>query len=188
MSSRMLRPLFSTPAVAVLGWPGGLAAQEEPRGSEPLSAEEAIENARDRYYAPDVQTVRYCPQGQIEERTDGNVIVVCRQLGPANPFLTRQGPRPRMDQTADGGPAPPDFRRPPCVPSLLTVCVPGLGGTPPRPLLIDLSAIPEAPPGSDAARYAEEYGSIAMPAELSNDERTAASAVDAAPSTAAPGN
>ena len=32
----------------------------------------------------------------------------------------------------------------------------GFGGPPPAPLMIDLKSIPEAPPGSDAARYAEE--------------------------------
>ena len=32
----------------------------------------------------------------------------------------------------------------------------GFGRPPPMPLMIDLKAIPEAPPGSDAARYGEE--------------------------------
>jgi hypothetical protein len=32
----------------------------------------------------------------------------------------------------------------------------GFGRPPPAPLLIDLKSIPEAPPGSDAARYAEK--------------------------------
>lgn len=32
----------------------------------------------------------------------------------------------------------------------------GFGRPPPAPLMIDLKSIPEAPPGSDAARYAEE--------------------------------
>jgi hypothetical protein len=32
----------------------------------------------------------------------------------------------------------------------------GFGRPPPAPLMIDLESIPEAPPGSDAARYAED--------------------------------
>ena len=47
----------------------------------------------------------------------------------------------------------PDFKPPPCRPSLLTVC-PELGGAGERPVLVDFDSLPEAPEGSDADRIA----------------------------------
>jgi len=52
----------------------------------------------------------------------------------------------------DGHPRAPDVSGlPPCAP----VCI-SIGRAPPPIYMIDLKAIPEAPAGSDAARYAEE--------------------------------
>ena len=119
-----------------------------------MSAEEAIETAREACYTPEEQIVTACPDGLSEESAegeDGTVIVVCRRLGPANPFQTRDGPRPELDETAAGAPRAPDFRRPPCVPSLLTVCFRGLGSVPPPVLMIDLTKLPEPLTPEEAA-------------------------------------
>jgi len=188
MSSMLDRSPLAALALAALAWSGSLAAQEDAQEPGSLSAEEAIENARDQYYSPDVQTVTYCPKGAAEEReegADGNVIVVCRQLGPANPFQTREGPRPRMDQTADGLPRAPDFSESCQRNGGQGVCL-RIGRAPPRPLLIDLSAIPEAPPGSDAARYAEEYGTTDEAVEVPGDASPPAGSADASAPAPAP--
>jgi hypothetical protein len=85
---------------------------------------------------------------------EGDEIVVCAEL-PNDPesagYDSERAERDYAEQTADSGnPRAPDLGPPPCVPSLLTYC--GIGGPMPRPLLIDLAAIPEAADDTDAAR------------------------------------
>lgn len=84
-------------------------------------------------------------------------IVVCgdRETNDRHRLAPRSEARKRFaEETMDRGLAlAPDFRPPPCVPSLLTWC-PKFGAPPPAPVEIDLSALPEAPPGSDADRIA----------------------------------
>ena len=132
------------------GIPFDLAAQK-PRE---VSAGEAIENARDAYSVSDEQTVTLCPEDASEEEAqgaDGNVIVVCRRLGPANPFQTRDGPRARMDRTADGAPRAPDISTiHSCGPGA-GICVMGLGWVPPPVLMVDVTKFPEPLSPEDAA-------------------------------------
>ena len=53
-----------------------------------------------------------------------------------------------------GDPRAPDLRPPPCVPSLMSMCM-GMGKSLPAAVLIDFDALPDAPPGSDADRIAQ---------------------------------
>lgn len=152
MSSSTARSLL---AVAALGSTGSLRAQETAHPLPTLRAEEALETARDAYYAPGEQIVSLCPEMVREEGEEGTVIVVCRTLGPPNRFQTREGPRPRMDQTADGVPRAPDVTT---IPSCkgrsmgIGVCITGLGSVPPPVLMIDLTKLPEPLSAEDAAR------------------------------------
>jgi len=124
-------------------------------GQESITAQEALENARDVYYAPGEQYVSACPDNTAEGRAegeDGNVIVVCRRPGPANTFQTRETPRPRLDQTADGSPRAPDVSTiPPCHGGAMSVCMSGLGSVPPPVLMVDVTAFPEPLSPEDAA-------------------------------------
>jgi hypothetical protein len=147
----------------VAAWPAEAGAQERAT----VGAEEALENARDVYYPPDEQSVSACAQNEQEgraETAEGNVIVVCRRLGPANELQTRELPRPRMDQTADGAPRAPDvFGLPPC--ESYMVCV-KFGQVAPPVLMIDLAALPEPLAPEDAAlvfRAPEEEQAAAAP-------------------------
>ncbi|WP_347302454.1 hypothetical protein V5740_10645 [Croceibacterium sp. TMG7-5b_MA50] len=113
--------------------------------SPSLTAEEALANAAARYSTrrPEPEP---CPQAT------GNEIVVCRQVEEWD----GTGLRSPTEQAIVDGTMPPDripqapdmFGIPPCEPA----CIP-VGAKPVDPLIIDLKAIPEAPPGSDAARY-----------------------------------
>jgi hypothetical protein len=100
---------------------------------------------------------------------DGKPVTAPR-VGPSDPFVknpdeivvTAPGTAPdmRVPSTADDkAAAAAAAARTPCagcvVISGTTVSI-GFGRPPPMPLLIDLKAIPEAPPGSDAARYSEK--------------------------------
>ncbi len=94
------------------------------------------------------------PQSCETEPSSGDEIVVCGEA-PAS------GSDMRVPSTADDrAAATAAAARTPCagcvVVSGASVRI-GFGRPPPAPLMIDLDSIPEAPPGSDAARYAEDY-------------------------------
>ena len=166
MSSSLLRSLMAVPFLVSAGLAVGMAvvrapavmAQESQGEAGTLSAEEAIENAKDAYYVREEGTVRVCPQGTAGESVEGeegNVIVVCRELGPANPFQTREGPRPGMDRTADGVVRAPDVTTiPPCNEDggPLAVCMKGVGWAPPPVLMVDVTKFPEPLSDKDAAK------------------------------------
>ena len=96
--------------------------------------------------------------------------VVIPSVGPSDPFVknpdeivvTAPGDEPdmRVPSTADDkAAAAAAAARTPCAGCVVisgNVVRIGFGRPPPMPLLIDLKAIPEAPPGSDAARYSEK--------------------------------
>jgi hypothetical protein len=93
------------------------------------------------------------PQPCATEPAAGDEIVVCAE-GPGDDSDMR------VPSTADDrAAATAAAARTPCagcvVVSGASVRI-GFGRPPPAPLMIDLKSIPEAPPGSDAARYAEE--------------------------------
>ena len=143
-------------AVGLISLAGPAGAQDEPvppataqpaQGSETRSAEELIEEARDAL------------------RPGGGRRVAGPPAGPGDIVVTANIPEPMVDLYPDdpadadnGRPRAPDmFNLPPHVGVVWTVRGCFLQACPrPLPPLIDLKAIPEAPPGSDAARYAEE--------------------------------
>ena len=81
-------------------------------------------------------------------------IVVCAERREDDAYRLRNRDEARSAYAAAtrdrGTLRPPDFAPPPCKPSLLSFC-PKFGAPPPV-LFIDVTALPEAPPGSDAAR------------------------------------
>jgi len=153
----------------MLAAPAIAGAQDSGPASAATSAEEALETARDVYYPPDEQSVSACAQGEQEGRAEsleGNVIVVCRRLGPANELQTRELPRARMDRTADGVPRAPDVSGlPPCVNTATAMCI-SFGSVPPPVLMVDVTKFPEPLSPEDAAlvvRMEGEGDAVAPP-------------------------
>lgn len=123
---------------------------------------------------------------QCESETDASTIsgeiIVCRDIVEDNEHYysgNRDDAQSRYaEETAFAGDLrPPDvagpgiFRGPATVGSL---CIPGLQKCPPPPaLMIDITALPEAPPGSDADRIARGLPPIG------NDQGNAAARSDA---------
>ncbi len=126
--------------------------------AQTVSAEEAIETAREVYRVPE-QTVSLCPEDAVEEAVagaQGNVIVVCRQLGGPYEFQTRDGPRPDLGRTATGAPRAPDVSTiPPCGSVAggvgIATCS-RFGSVPPPAIMVDTTAFPEPLSAEDAAR------------------------------------
>lgn len=171
------------------------AAEDGKAGDQrPITAEEAIENARDAYYSPDEQRVTLCAENAVEDRPgdraekraedraadraadeEADVIVVCRRLGPANPFQTRDGPRARMDQAGDGTPRAPDISTiPPCGSAAggfgSGMCI-GFGWAPPPVLMVDVTKFPEPLSAQDAALVIRAPSGDDPPLPLVTDER-----------------
>jgi hypothetical protein len=130
-----------------------LAAQERTENPVPVeahqapTAEQIVEAANEKLRAPGVR--KACPPGVNGE------IVVCApaQVGTGVPSSLDDAIA-RGEAVPDGRPrAPDEFGIPPC--HSYTVCS-KVGRAPPPLYLIDLKAIPEAPAGSDAARYKED--------------------------------
>lgn len=120
------------------------SAQDAPR----TTVDEVFESARKTYGPP-------APEPECEQG-EGDEIVVCAQE-PDDPDQFRIPSRLEQgdDSHLSSDMRAPDFRPPPCVPSLLTLC-PKMGGPPPEPAyMIDFSTLPETPPGSDAERVGQ---------------------------------
>ena len=128
----MLNPVF------VVSAPG--AAQAQRSTSEELSADE---RARQR---------------KQEAALISGEIVVCGDRSENDRYRLSppvEARRRYAEETMDRGLGlPPDFKPPPCRPSLLTLC-PELGGAGERPVLVDFDLLPQAPEGSDADRIAK---------------------------------
>ncbi|WP_120717062.1 hypothetical protein [Tsuneonella amylolytica] len=125
-----------------------VAAQDAPTGT--VTAEEVIADAKAAYGPPDTKAKRACPAPK-----PGESIVVCAQQEDQSQFRVQSSAQ--LDPTGagakDGVPDAPDVatKYPGVV--VATGCfIPPC--PPPMPLIIDLAAIPEAPPGSDADRAA----------------------------------
>ncbi len=118
--------------------------------AQSVSAEQALAAAREAYGPPDTRAQRECPP-----QAPGEEIVVCAQVEDQSQFRVQSsgdldpagaGARGGVPRAPDVGTAYPGavVARgcfiPPC--------------PPPMPTIIDLKAIPEAPPGSDADRVA----------------------------------
>ena len=144
--------------------------------STPLRAQDAMGPPDDRAEEPEVidllvraqqreidqRRIEQCEREQEAAKISGE-IVVCREIVDDSDRYTT-GDRERTQQRYAeetmfaNDPQAPDvagsgiFKGPATVGSL---CIPGLQKCPPPPaLIIDLSALPEAPPGSDADRIA----------------------------------
>lgn len=122
-----------------------------------LSAEDILQQARAVHTDPvERERLRKIREGACPPPKPGEEIVVCAAT-PYDPgaagYDAARAEADYAEKTIDQArPRAPDLGPPPCVPSLLTYC--GNGGPLPRPKLIDLSAIPEAPDDSDAAKIA----------------------------------
>jgi Tfp pilus assembly protein PilX len=145
----MLRTFVTVAVMAAALFGSPLAAQEqaataadEAAEAETRSAEEMIEAAREALRPPSVRR-------RIVVAEPGAIVVTA-----GDPEAQRLENSTAEDLAAvDAATA-----RTPCAgclePSGAGVRI-GFGQPPPPALIIDLKAIPEAPPGSDAARYAE---------------------------------
>lgn len=141
--------------LALLAPATALAAQETdqaaPRAPSAVTAEEAIAAAREVYGPPDPRARPVCPAPR-----PGDEIVVCAE--------EQDNDRYRVQSSGDLDPTGAGARdTAPRAPDVGTV-YPGIvvaSGCfippcpPPMPVLIDLKAIPEAPPGSDAERVGQ---------------------------------
>ena len=124
-----------------------LAAQD----AAPVTAEQAIATAKDVYGPPDTRARAACPPPK-----PGGEIVVCGQAEDQSQYRVKSSGD--LDPTGvgarDGVPHAPDVGT--VYPGVVvaTGCfIPPC--PPPMPVLIDLKAIPEAPPGSDAERVGQ---------------------------------
>lgn len=124
-----------------------LAAQDIAETAEgPVTAQQALERNR-RVYGPPAPRLdcRQAPE-------DAEIVVCAEEEEDQSRFRVQSTAEldPTGDTATDDGiPRAPDFRPPPCVPSLLTLCS-KFGGAAPPPIMVDFSELPEAPEGSDA--------------------------------------
>lgn len=120
----------------------------------PVTAEQVAGNAQKAYGPPP-------PQPACGPQT-GDEIVVCAREQDNSQFRVKSSSEidPESEQAIDDGlPRAPDVAGPGIFTGPATVgrlCIPGLQKCPPPPaLIIDLSALPEAPEGSDADKVAK---------------------------------
>ncbi len=135
--------------------------------------------------------VRACEEEADAASISGDIIV-CRRLGEDESFYysgSREAARKRYaEETQDyNAPKAPDFiidcheqGNPPG-------CVTGFGSVPPPALIIDVEALPEAPPGSDADRIARGLPPLGDTRELTEEEEKARRAALGAPSSSLDG-
>lgn len=146
--------LFALPLAAAAQDHDGTAATISP----PLDTQEAIARAR-QVYSVRPPRPEPCPPEREGE------IVVCRRLEDPETLRVESA----TDAAIAAGKAVPDgLPRAPDVfglPSCEVVKCMGFGSVPPAPLIIDLKAIPEPPPGSDAAGYGYQAPPEERPAE-----------------------
>lgn len=124
-----------------------LGAQEV---AVPATAEQALRTAQEAYGPPDSQARADCPQQKA-----GEEIVVCAQIEDQAQFRVQSS----GDLDPEGAGSRGGVPRAPDVGTVYPGVVVATGCfippcPPPMPPLIDLKAIPEAPPGSDADRVA----------------------------------
>lgn len=153
------------------------ATRGEPSASAPPPA--ASPQPRDR-----INLMVTRPRGDIneaqvqecEERADAGAIsgeiVVCRQVGedPDNVFSSTEEARKRYaEATANkNAPPPPDVFGIPDNGKGISI-----GGVPPPALMIDVSALPKAPAGSDADRIARGLPPLGQDEELTEEQEKA---------------
>ncbi len=131
-------------------WSCAAQAQQQPK----VTAEQVIKSARDAY-GPPAPKPACAPQ-------KGNEIVVCAKDQDNSQFRVKSTAEldPTSKQALDDGlPRAPDVSGPGIFKGKATIgglCIPGLQKCPPPPaLIIDVSALPQAPAGSDADKIAK---------------------------------
>ncbi|MFC3099749.1 hypothetical protein [Altererythrobacter lauratis] len=122
-----------------------LAAQE---AAPAITAEEALENARSVWSTRPEPEADPCAQAEANP----DVIVVCRRWESGERYTFERPVEADSGVTGSGAPRPPEFDN-----SCLRTrgrenCI-MLGRVPPPAVMVDFSAFPETPAGSDAARY-----------------------------------
>lgn len=127
---------------------GQVAAQTP---APPVTAEQALDTAKEAYGPPDTKARPLCPPQRA-----GGEIVVCAEQQEQSQFRVQSSGE--LDPTGagarGGGPRAPDLEHKYPGPVVATGCfIPPC--PPPMPPIIDLKAIPEAPPGSDADRVGQ---------------------------------
>jgi hypothetical protein len=116
-----------------------------------VTAEEAVTAAEEAYGPPDARAKPACPAPK-----PGGEIVVCGQTEDSSKYRVKSSADLDPKAAKDIVPRAPDLYNLP-QPAMLGVGI-TMGGCfippcpAPMPLLIDLKAIPDAPPGSDADR------------------------------------
>jgi len=135
-------------ALAALIAAAPLAAQDAPAA---ITAEQALAAAREVYGPPDVRPRAECPPPK-----PGGEIVVCGQAEDQSKYRLRSSGD--LDPTGTG--ARGGVPRAPDVGTVYPGVVAARGCfippcPPPMPVLIDLKALPDAPPGSDAERVGQ---------------------------------
>lgn len=141
--SRYATPLYAS-ILALVAIPAPLAAQDVP--TPPRTAETVVREAEAAYGPPP-------PQPKCE-RSSGDEIVVCAEKQEQSQFRVQPTSEldPESDQALnDGVPRAPDVAGPGIFHGKPTFT---MGEPPPPALIVDVTALPQAPPGSDADRIA----------------------------------
>ena len=132
-----------------------VAAPAAAQDAGPVTAEQAVAAAQEAYGPPDTRAKPACPSPK-----PGDEIVVCGQEDDSDRYRIKSSGDldPTGKGAKDGLPRAPDLYNLP-QPAMVGVGVSAKGCfippcPSPMPVLIDLKAIPEAPPGSDADRVA----------------------------------
>ncbi|MCT2557995.1 hypothetical protein N0B51_03270 [Tsuneonella sp. YG55] len=145
----MKRSRWAFPFAALASGLAAAATAQSAREA-PLTAAQAVDAAAEAYGPPDTRRKEECPP-----RAPGDEIVVCAQTQDQEQFRVRSS----SDLDPTGAGARGGVPRAPDVGTVYPGAVVARGCfippcPPPMPPIIDLKAIPEAPPGSDADRVA----------------------------------
>lgn len=169
------QPLAAQDDAGVTPDPQATSASTEPEPSDSNTQESEDEEPRRINLAVTV------PRGDVNEaqaqecvdRAEAGEIsgeiVVCRRLGSSgeNNFSDREAARKRYAQETA-------FKGAPRTPDVFGLSDNGkgisIGGVPPPALIIDVEALPDAPPGSDADRIARGLPPLGQDEDLSEEE------------------
>ena len=150
------------PILALMAFALAMPTSAQDAGS--VTAEQAAVAAQEAYGPPDSRAKPSCPPPK-----PGDEIVVCGQNEDQSKYRVKSSGDldPTGKGARDGLPRAPDLYNLP-QPAMVGVGVSAKGCfippcPSPMPLLIDLKAIPEAPPGSDADRVARGLAPLGGP-------------------------